>query len=121
MRVGMQELCGTRPPENLEAMASFRFGTKSYDRSHRSTIHTDYRSQDAEQAISTMSGEWLGSRQIRVNWANQKTGAPGAGGNDGSASSSAQGQTYESVLAASSETNSTVYVGNLAPGVGRRD
>lgn len=28
---------------------------------------------DAEQAIATMNGEWLGSRAIRVNWANQKT------------------------------------------------
>ena len=27
---------------------------------------------DAEQAIATMNGEWLGSRAIRVNWANQK-------------------------------------------------
>ena len=46
---------------------------------------------DAEQAIATMNGEWLGSRAIRVNWANQKTqGAPaptrgggGGGGGDG--------------------------------------
>jgi nucleolysin TIA-1/TIAR len=29
---------------------------------------------DAEQAIATMNGEWLGSRAIRVNWANQKNG-----------------------------------------------
>jgi hypothetical protein len=29
---------------------------------------------DAEQAIATMNGKWLGSRAIRVNWANQKTG-----------------------------------------------
>ncbi|EJD55705.1 RNA-binding domain-containing protein [Auricularia subglabra TFB-10046 SS5] len=37
---------------------------------------------DAEQAIATMNGEWLGSRAIRVNWANQKTmgGAPVTGG-----------------------------------------
>lgn len=27
---------------------------------------------DAEQAIATMNGEWLGSRAIRVNYANQK-------------------------------------------------
>ncbi|KAJ7900084.1 hypothetical protein B0H14DRAFT_2672199 [Mycena olivaceomarginata] len=32
-------------------------------------------------AIATMNGEWLGSRAIRVNWANQKTqGAPASGG-----------------------------------------
>lgn len=41
---------------------------------------------DAEQAIATMNGEWLGSRAIRVNWANQKTqtgtttGGPPIGG-----------------------------------------
>jgi len=34
---------------------------------------------DAKQAIATMNGEWLGSRAIRVNWANQKTqGGPAA-------------------------------------------
>lgn len=27
---------------------------------------------DAEQAIATMNGEWLGSRAIRCNWATQK-------------------------------------------------
>ncbi|ORX33280.1 hypothetical protein BD324DRAFT_640347 [Kockovaella imperatae] len=39
---------------------------------------------DAEQAINAMNGEWLGSRAIRVNWANQKTqtggGRPGGMG-----------------------------------------
>ncbi|KAL7423794.1 E3 ubiquitin-protein ligase pub1 [Cryptotrichosporon argae] len=41
---------------------------------------------DAEQAINTMNGEWLGSRAIRVNWANQKTqtgGARSGGGGGG--------------------------------------
>jgi len=42
---------------------------------------------DAEQAIATMNGEWLGSRAIRVNWANQKTqtggGTGGGGGGSG--------------------------------------
>ncbi|KAJ9094946.1 hypothetical protein QFC21_005738 [Naganishia friedmannii] len=46
---------------------------------------------DAEQAIATMNGEWLGSRAIRVNWANQKTqtggrGGPGGFGGGGSSS-----------------------------------
>jgi nucleolysin TIA-1/TIAR len=41
---------------------------------------------DAEQAIATMNGEWLGSRAIRVNWANQKTqGAPAGVGGSGPA------------------------------------
>ena len=35
---------------------------------------------DAEQAIATMNGEWLGSRAIRVNWANQKSGGMGGMG-----------------------------------------
>lgn len=45
---------------------------------------------DADQAIATMNGEWLGSRAIRVNWANQKTqtgptrtGGPPMGGGGG--------------------------------------
>ncbi|KAE8196843.1 hypothetical protein A4X06_0g4494 [Tilletia controversa] len=37
---------------------------------------------DAEQAIATMNGEWLGSRAIRVNWANQKND-PAQGGYGG--------------------------------------
>ena len=39
---------------------------------------------DAEQAIATMNGEWLGSRAIRCNWANQK--------NTGAAATPATGQ-----------------------------
>lgn len=34
---------------------------------------------DAEQSIATMNGEWLGSRAIRVNWANQKNPSAGMG------------------------------------------
>ncbi|KAH9947986.1 hypothetical protein B0H21DRAFT_778225 [Amylocystis lapponica] len=72
---------------------------------------------DAEQAIATMNGEWLGSRAIRVNWANQKTqGAPApsampnnrAGGMGGPLS-------YESVVQQTPAYNTTVYVGNLVP------
>lgn len=28
---------------------------------------------DARRALSTLNGEWLGSRPLRINWANQKT------------------------------------------------
>lgn len=95
---------------------------------------------DAEQAITTMNGEWLGSRAIRVNWANQKTQTGGGrtGGDDspagaygssrggsgmGSGSSyggsgggaSSAGMSYEQVVAQTPEYNSTVYVGNLIP------
>ncbi|KAJ3112927.1 hypothetical protein HDU96_003995 [Phlyctochytrium bullatum] len=37
---------------------------------------------DAEQAINTMNSEWLGSRPIRVNWANQKSQNAGNMRND---------------------------------------
>ena len=98
---------------------------------------------DAEQAIATMNGEWLGSRAIRVNWANQKTqGAPPSssphtqgslggptggnlGGNPGGQSGAGgapapinfQGGplNYESVVQQTPSYNSTVYVGNLVP------
>ncbi|GAA5889250.1 hypothetical protein JCM6882_000687 [Rhodosporidiobolus microsporus] len=85
---------------------------------------------DAEQAIQTMNGEWLGSRAIRVNWANQKNnqsggGAPGGmgGGSSGMAGSmggggsgySATPSSYEAVVAQSGPSNTTIYVGNLVP------
>lgn len=95
---------------------------------------------DAEQAIATMNGEWLGSRAIRVNWANQKTqGAPpGASSMPPSAAPVAaaaaaprptgavgtapapinfQGGplSYEAVVQQTPAFNTTVYVGNLVP------
>ncbi len=90
---------------------------------------------DAEQAIATMNGEWLGSRAIRVNWANQKTqgSAPGGGGGAPIQSPSMGMQapmpggapapmnymsgplSYEGVLAQTPSYNTTVYVGNLVP------
>jgi nucleolysin TIA-1/TIAR len=79
---------------------------------------------DAEQAIATMNGEWLGSRAIRVNWANQKTqGAPAAasprpgGGGSAPAPINFQGGpiSFESVVQQTPSYNSTVYVGNLVP------
>ncbi|GJJ09427.1 hypothetical protein Clacol_003649 [Clathrus columnatus] len=86
---------------------------------------------DAEQAIATMNGEWLGSRAIRVNWANQKTqGAPGHGGMPSMPTGSSGGGlggapapinfqggplSYESVVQQTPAFNTTVYVGNLVP------
>jgi nucleolysin TIA-1/TIAR len=87
---------------------------------------------DAEQAIATMNGEWLGSRAIRVNWANQKTQgapAPGQGGPVGGTTQpprpvgtapapiNFQGGplSYETVLNQTPAYNTTVYVGNLVP------
>lgn len=86
---------------------------------------------DAEQAIATMNGEWLGSRAIRVNWANQKTqGGPSSsspagriGGGGGAMMGGApapinfQGGplSYEAVVQQTPQYNTTVYVGNLVP------
>ena len=32
--------------------------------------------QDAENAIISMNGQWIGSKAIRTNWASQKPPAP---------------------------------------------
>ena len=82
---------------------------------------------DAEQAIATMNGEWLGSRAIRVNWANQKTqggpptsstGSPmsGGGGTAPAPMNFLGGPlSYETVVQQTPAYNTTVYVGNLVP------
>jgi len=82
---------------------------------------------DAEQAIATMNGEWLGSRAIRVNWANQKTqggpsstsAPPGMGGGGGTAPAPMNflggPLSYETVVQQTPAYNTTVYVGNLVP------
>lgn len=85
---------------------------------------------DAEQAIATMNNEWLGSRAIRVNWANQKNqGMPGGGGGGGGGGMRAGvgggfgggPQSYEAVVAQTPSYNSTVYTGNLVPYVTQAD
>lgn len=82
---------------------------------------------DAEQAIATMNGEWLGSRAIRVNWANQKTQGGPSSTSTGSPISSGGGTapapmnflggplSYETVVQQTPAYNTTVYVGNLVP------
>lgn len=85
----------------------------------------------AEKALAAMNGEWLGSRQIRCNWANQKgqpsmqqqqaiaqmgmtPTTPFGGGQHhqfpvhGEAS-------YEMIVAQTPEWQTTVYTGNLTP------
>jgi len=81
---------------------------------------------DAEQAIATMNGEWLGSRAIRVNWANQKTqgamptpspvtNTPRYGDAPAPINFSGGPLSYESVVQQTPSYNTTVYVGNLVP------
>lgn len=83
---------------------------------------------DAEKALSSMDGEWLGSRAIRCNWANQK-GQPSISQQQ---AMSAMGmtpttpfghhhfpthgvQSYEMVVAQTPQWQTTCYVGNLTP------
>lgn len=57
--------------------------------------------QDAERALEQMQGEWLGSRAIRVNWANQR------------GSSKPRDMSFEAVCDQTAQYNTTVYMGNL--------
>ncbi|XWS16137.1 hypothetical protein CRYUN_Cryun34aG0059700 [Craigia yunnanensis] len=81
--------------------------------------------QDAQSAINDLSGKWLGSRQIRCNWATK-----GAGNNDDKQSSDAQSvaeltngssedgkETTNTEAPENNPQYTTVYVGNLAPEV----
>ncbi|GFY80496.1 RNA-binding (RRM/RBD/RNP motifs) family protein [Actinidia rufa] len=81
--------------------------------------------QDAQSAVNDLNGKWLGSRQIRCNWATK-----GAGANDDMQNSDAKsvveltngtsddGQERTNEDAPESNPQyTTVYVGNLAPEV----
>ncbi|KAI0166132.1 hypothetical protein GGR57DRAFT_12297 [Xylariaceae sp. FL1272] len=83
---------------------------------------------DAEKALSSMDGEWLGSRAIRCNWANQK-GQPSIAQQ---AAMSSMGmtpttpfghhhfpthgiQSYDMIVNQTPGWQTTCYVGNLTP------
>ncbi|XP_011048580.1 PREDICTED: oligouridylate-binding protein 1B-like isoform X2 [Populus euphratica] len=85
--------------------------------------------QDAQSAINDLTGKWLGSRQIRCNWA-----AKGASSNDDKQSSDSKsvveltnGTSEDCKEATNNEAPennpqyTTVYVGNLAPEVAQPD
>ncbi|KAL7100253.1 hypothetical protein ACP275_09G136100 [Erythranthe tilingii] len=86
--------------------------------------------QDAQSAINDLTGKWLGSRQIRCNWA-----AKGAGTSDDNQNSDSKsvveltnGSSEDGKEAASSDSApennpqyTTVYVGNLPPDVTQAD
>eukprot|EP01112_Ceratiomyxa_fruticulosa_P007329 TRINITY_DN1898_c1_g1_i4.p1 TRINITY_DN1898_c1_g1~~TRINITY_DN1898_c1_g1_i4.p1 ORF type:complete len:270 (-),score=76.81 TRINITY_DN1898_c1_g1_i4:98-907(-) len=89
------------------------------------------RKEDAELAMAGMNGVWLGSRAIRVNWANHKsTGTgdedPSTGTSsssigpsrpDGSATTGLIGGTDPYAEGPVPPTNTSVYVGNVNPDV----
>ncbi|CAF4192113.1 unnamed protein product [Rotaria sp. Silwood2] len=77
---------------------------------------------DAEAAITSMNGQWLGTRKIRTNWATRKgpnnepttTGARNRDSNNlqyGHESSTSK-LDYNEVWNRTSDTNTTVYFGN---------
>ncbi|KAL8699683.1 MAG: hypothetical protein Q9201_005868 [Fulgogasparrea decipioides] len=84
--------------------------------------------EQAEKALSSMDGEWLGSRAIRCNWANQK-GQPSISQQQ---AMSAMGmtpttpfghhhfpthgvQSYDMIVQQTPQWQTTCYVGNLTP------
>ncbi|KAF3217962.1 hypothetical protein TWF191_008379 [Orbilia oligospora] len=83
---------------------------------------------DAEKALSSMDGEWLGSRAIRCNWANQK-GQPSISQQSqmaqmGMTPTTPFGhhhfpthgiQSYDMIVQQTPQWQTTVYVGNLTP------
>ncbi|KAH6793287.1 oligouridylate binding protein 1B [Perilla frutescens var. hirtella] len=83
--------------------------------------------QDAQNAINDLTGKWLGSRQIRCNWATKGAGTSEDKQNSDSKSVVELTTSDDVKEAASSdapENNpqyTTVYVGNLAPEVTQVD
>ena len=85
---------------------------------------------DAEKALSSMDGEWLGSRAIRCNWANQK-GQPSISQQQAMAAmgmtpTTPYGaghhnfpthgvQSFDMVVQQTPQWQTTCYVGNLTP------
>ncbi|OCK81342.1 nuclear and cytoplasmic polyadenylated RNA-binding protein pub1 [Lepidopterella palustris CBS 459.81] len=89
---------------------------------------------DAERALSSMDGEWLGSRAIRCNWANQK-GQPSISQQQAMASmgmtpTTPYGhhhfpthgvQSYDMIIQQTPQWQTTCYVGNLTPYTSQSD
>ncbi|KAA8651910.1 nuclear and cytoplasmic polyadenylated RNA-binding protein pub1 [Aspergillus tanneri] len=83
---------------------------------------------DAEKALTSMDGEWLGSRAIRCNWANQK-GQPSISQQQAMAAMGMTPttpfghhhfpthgiQSYDMVVQQTPQWQTTCYVGNLTP------
>ncbi|GMH18119.1 hypothetical protein Nepgr_019960 [Nepenthes gracilis] len=81
--------------------------------------------QDAQSAINDLNGKWLGSRQIRCNWATKGAGLGDDKQNSDSKNvveltNGASDEVQEKTNADAPDSNpqfTTVYVGNLAPEV----
>uniref|UniRef100_A0A1A7YM15 Nucleolysin TIAR n=2 Tax=Iconisemion striatum TaxID=60296 RepID=A0A1A7YM15_9TELE len=71
-----------------------------------------YNKLDAENAIINMTGQWLGGRQIRTNWATRKPPAPKSAQDNGS-----KQLKFDDVVTQSSPQNCTVYCGGIQLGL----
>ena len=74
---------------------------------------------DAQKGMEAMSGQWLGSRSIRTNWATRKPpSATGGGGYNNSGGGGGGGKylNFDEVFQQSSPNNCTVYVGGCNSG-----
>lgn len=69
------------------------------------------RQEDAEMAIASMNGQWIGGRAIRTNWANGK--ATVSTSRTETKQSGSRTLRYDDVYNQSSATNSTVYCGGI--------
>eukprot|EP01129_Flabellula_baltica_P009638 TRINITY_DN3964_c0_g1_i1.p1 TRINITY_DN3964_c0_g1~~TRINITY_DN3964_c0_g1_i1.p1 ORF type:complete len:656 (-),score=156.55 TRINITY_DN3964_c0_g1_i1:20-1987(-) len=68
--------------------------------------------EDAISAMNEMHSQYIGSRPVRINWANQKLVAKGDG---------PRTLDYKTVKKMSNTHNKTVYVGNLTPDISKQD
>lgn len=64
---------------------------------------------EAENAIQSMNGQWLGSRSIRTNWSTRKPPPP----RDTNKGPKSGRPTYEEVYNQTTPTNTTVYCGGF--------
>ena len=70
---------------------------------------------EAENAINSMNGQWLGNRSIRTNWSTRKPPPPRSVSTR--QNSSSKPVTYDEVYNQSSPTNCTVYCGGFTNGM----
>lgn len=70
------------------------------------------RKEDAESAIATMNGQWIGGRAVRTNWASRKPLLPVT-----KDASLQKPLIYDEIFGQSSPTNTTVYCGGILSGL----
>lgn len=73
------------------------------------------RKEDAENAIQSMNGQWLGTKAIRTNWATRKPLAPYGSNVDTRVGH--KPLSYDEVVSQASDTNTTVYCGGILNGI----